>query len=141
MANKGRVRVVYIVDNDASVRRSLSRLMRANGFEARCFASPQQLLDEVISGNYGCVVLDLPTSETMGAQLQARLKEMKIDMPVIATSARDDAAARKDAQRLGARFFLSKPMDDHALLDTIAWVAETMDEQDDTKGDASGQAG
>jgi FixJ family two-component response regulator len=141
VANVGRVRVVYIVDNDASVRRSLSRLMRANGFEARCFASPQQLLDEVTSGHYGCVVLDMTMSAPMGAQLQARLKEMKIDMPVIATSVRADPAAREDAHRIGARFFLSKPVDDHALLDTIAWVAETMDEQDDAKGDANDQAG
>jgi FixJ family two-component response regulator len=137
VANVGRVRVVYIVDNDASVRRSLSRLMRANGFEARCFASPQQFLDEVTSGHYGCVVLDMTASATMGTQFQARLEEMNIDMPIIATSARDDPAAREDARRIDAKFFLSKPVDDHALLDSIAWVAETMDEQDDAKGDAN----
>lgn len=96
--------------------------MRANGFEAKCFASPEQLLDEVTSMHYGCVVLDMAMSRTIGAQLKARLKEMKIDMPVIATSAsaRDNPAVRKGAQRIGARFFLSKPMDVHALLDTIA---------------------
>jgi FixJ family two-component response regulator len=130
------VRVVYIVDDDASVRRSLSRLMRAHGFDARCFASPQQLLDEVTCGHYGCILLDMTVSEMTGTQLRARLKEMKIDMPIIATSARHDPAAREGAYRIGARFFLSKPVDDHALLDTIAWVAETMDEQDDAKGDA-----
>jgi FixJ family two-component response regulator len=136
VANGGRVRIVYIVDNDASVRRSLSRLMRANGFEARCFASPQQLLDEVTLGNYGCIVLDMTASEAvMAAQFQTRLKEMNINMPVIATSTHDDAAARDGAYRIGARFFLTKPVDDHALLDTIAWVTKTM-EQDEANGNA-----
>lgn len=135
------MRVVYIVDNDASVRTSLTRLMRANGFEARCFESPQQLLDEITSMQYGCVVLDMTMSVAMGTQLKARLKEMKIDMPIIATSVRDDPAVREDAHRIGAQFFLSKPMDNHALLDTIAWVTETMNEQDDAKGDANDQAG
>lgn len=134
MANGGRVRIVYIVEKDASVRRSLARLMRANGFEARCFSSPQQLLDDVTHGRYGCVVLDMTTSEAItGAQFQARLKEMKADMPVIATSARDDPAARDGAYRSGARFFLTKPVDDNALLDTIAWVVKTM-EQDEANG-------
>jgi FixJ family two-component response regulator len=140
VANRGRVRIVNVVDNDASVRRSLSRLMRANGFEPRCFASPQQLLDEVASGHYGCIVLDMPATEAVGAQLQRRLKEMRIDMPLIVISARDDPAAREDAYRIGARFFLTKPVDGRALLDTIAWVAETTDEQNDAKHDADGWA-
>lgn len=138
MSNAGRMRIVYIVDNDASVRRSLSRLMRANGFEARSFASPQQLLDETSSAQYGCVVLDMPMPAPLEMPLKARLKEMKIDMPIIATSVRDDQAVRADAHRLGAKFFLSKPVDHHALLDTIAWMAETAYEQDEINGNANG---
>ena len=141
MANVGRVRVVYIVDNDASVRRSLSRLMRANGFEARSFASPQQLLDETNSARYGCVVLDMPMPATSGIPLKARLQEMQIDMPIIATSVRDDQAVRADAHRHGAQFFLSKPVDNHALLDTIAWVAATANEQDGVNDEENDQTG
>jgi len=117
--------------------------MRANGFEAKCFASPQQFLDEVTSVQYGCVVLEMTRPVTIGAQL----KEMKIDMPIIATSVRDDPAGREDAHRIGAQFFLSKPVDNHALLDTIAWVTEMMDEQDeqdeqdDKKDNGNNQAG
>ncbi len=107
--------------------------MHAHGFETRCFASLQQLLGEVISVQYGCVVLDMAMSETTISQLNV----MKISMPIIATSVRDDPAAREDAHRIGAKFFLTKPVDNQALLDSIAWVAETMDKQDDAKGEAS----
>jgi FixJ family two-component response regulator len=57
-----------------------------------------------------------------GLQIQARLKEAGIGLPVIAISARDDEEARATARTLGARFFLRKPLDDRALLDAIAWV-------------------
>lgn len=135
VADVGQVCVVYIVDNDASVRRSLSRLMRANGFEVKCISSPQQLADEMVTGEQGCVVLDMTMSVTIGAPLKARLKEMKFEMPIIATSVRDDATVREDAHRIGAKFFLSKPVDTHALLDTIAWVAETKNDPDEVKRD------
>lgn len=140
MKNIGQVRVVYIVDNDASVRKSLCRLMRVHGFEAKCFSSPQQLLDEVTCVQDGCLLLDMAMSATMGMSLKARLKERQIDMPIIATSVRDDPAVREDAHRIGAQFFLSKPVDNHALLDTIAWVAGPRNAQDDVKGEANNRA-
>jgi FixJ family two-component response regulator len=110
--------------------------MRANGFESRCFTSPQQLLDEITAEPYGCVVLDISSVEMMGTKLHAQLKERKIDMPIIAISARDDSGTRECAHRIGAQFFLSKPVDDHALLDTIAWVTETRNKRTDVEGDA-----
>ena len=115
-------RAVYIVDNDASVRKGLSRLIRASGFETRSFASPESFLEEVKAEPCGCLLLDITRSDIIGPQVLARLKELKIDMPVIAISADDGAAVRESAHRFGAQFFLSKPVDDHALLDTIAWV-------------------
>ena len=135
MANVRRVGSVYIVDNDASVRRSLLRLMRANGLEARCFASAQNFLDEAKSMQRGCVVLDMTTSTTMGVQLKARLKEMNAEMPIIATSVRDDSAVRDEARQIGAKFFLTKPVDNHAWLDAIAWVSESIIRPDDATTD------
>lgn len=132
----GRERMVYIVDDDDLVRRSLSRLMRANGFKSRCFASTQQLLDEITAVPYGCVVLDISLNEMAGKKLHLRLQEKKIDMPIIAISACGDSAARESAHKIGAQFFLSKPVDDHALLDTIAWVTEMANEWGNTEGDA-----
>jgi FixJ family two-component response regulator len=62
-----------------------------------------------------------------GLQLQAALKKRKIDLPVIAISARDDADTRRMALDLGARFFFRKPVDDQALIDTIQWVLTSVD--------------
>jgi len=115
-------RVVYIVENDASVRKGLSRLIRASGFETRSFASPESFLEDVKPEQGGCLLLDITKSDVIGPQVQARLKERKIEMPVIAISADDSAAVRESAHRFGARFFLSKPVADHALLDTFALV-------------------
>jgi FixJ family two-component response regulator len=126
---------VYILEHDESVRKSLLRLMLANGVEAKCFTSPQHLLDEIDAGSNGCIVADLTLAEKYGADLPARLKQMKADMPIIAISAREGAAVRDSAQRIGAQFFLSKPVDDHALLDTIAWVTKEMNGRDDTDDD------
>jgi FixJ family two-component response regulator len=60
-----------------------------------------------------------------GLEVQARLKDMGIHVPVIAMSASDDDAVREAARKLGARFFLRKPVDDQALLDAISWVTES----------------
>jgi len=98
-----------------------------------------QLLDEITPMKNGCVVLDMSLSTAMEMQLKTRLAEMKSNIPIIATSVRDDPTVREDAHRIGAKFFLTKPVDNQALLDAIAWVVETMNDQDDTKSDQNDQ--
>jgi FixJ family two-component response regulator len=66
--------------------------------------------------------MDITMPRMSGLQLQKRLKEKGIDLPVIAISGRDDDDARHTARTLGARLLLRKPVDDQALLDAIAWV-------------------
>lgn len=135
MASIRRARTVYILENDESVRKSLLRLMLANGVDAKSVTSPQHLLDEIDVDSTGCIVADLTLAENSGTDLTARLKEMKVDMPIIAISAREGSAVRECAQRIGAQFFLSKPVDDHALLDTIAWVTKAMNGHEDADDD------
>jgi len=132
VASIGRARTVYILEHDESVRKSLLRLMLANGVLAKCVTSPEHLLDEIDANSNGCIVADLTLAEKIGGDLPARLKEMKVDMPIIAISAREGAEVRESAQRIGAQFFLSKPVDDHALLDAIAWVTKAMNGRADT---------
>ena len=114
--------LVYIVHDDDSVRRGLSRLMSASGYEAKVYGTPEQFLEEVTGQRAGCVLLDVTMPRVTGLQVQARLKEMGLNLPVIAVSARDDEKTRVTARELGARFFLRKPVDDQALLDAISWV-------------------
>jgi FixJ family two-component response regulator len=114
--------MIYIVEDDASVRRGLSRLMRAAGFEVRAFGSAERFLDEVDQEQRACVLLDMTMPRLTGVQVQERLRERKIQLPVIAVSARDDEEIRRAARALGAQFFFRKPVDDQALLDAIAWA-------------------
>jgi FixJ family two-component response regulator len=119
-------RVVYIVDDDASVLIGLSRLMRSAGIEARPFASASEFLGAVKETPAACVLLDITMPRVSGLEVQQRLKDQGIDLPVIAVSARDDDDTRAMARLLGAKLFLRKPVDDRALLDAIAWVMDAM---------------
>jgi FixJ family two-component response regulator len=118
------VPVIYIVDDEESVRKGLSRLMRSAGMPCRDFASSEQFLAQMDPQQEGCVLLDITMPGLTGLQLQAELKTRKINLPIIAVSARDDADTSSRARQLGARFFLRKPVDDQALLDAIRWVLE-----------------
>jgi FixJ family two-component response regulator len=116
--------LVYIVDDEESVRKGLSRLMRSAGMPCRDFASAEQFLAELGPQQEGCVLLDITMPQMTGLQLQNELKKRKINLPIIAVSARDDADTSTRARQLGARLFLRKPVDDQALLDAIRWVLE-----------------
>lgn len=96
--------------------------MRAAGFEVRAFATAEGFFEECGAATHTCVLMDITMPRMSGLQIQARLKEEEIDLPVIAISARDDEETLTTARTLGARFFLRKPVDDRALLDAIAWV-------------------
>jgi FixJ family two-component response regulator len=98
--------------------------MRSAGMSYRDFASAEQFLAEMDPQQEGCVLLDITMPGLTGLQLQAELRKRKINLPIIAVSARDDADTSSRARQLGARFFLRKPVDDQALLDAIHWVME-----------------
>jgi two-component system response regulator FixJ len=116
--------LVYIVDDDESVRKGLLRLMRSAGIESRAYETPEGFLAEVHNEGHACILMDITMPRMSGLELGARLKEMGITLPVIAISARDDDDTRHLARDLGVRFFLRKPVDDQALLDAISWVVD-----------------
>jgi FixJ family two-component response regulator len=114
---------VFVVDDDESVRRSLTRLLRAAGYEAMGFASAEAFLRCArLSSAPGCVLLDITMPHVNGLELMKRMQDVGVRMPVIAVSASDDKESRVVARRVGATLFLGKPVDDRALLDAIAWV-------------------
>jgi len=113
---------VHIVDDDASVRRALSRLLRAAGVDNRAYESPEGFLAAVSDIGPACLVLDITMPGINGFELVARLRARGMALPVIAVSARDDEETRQLARDLGVSLFLRKPVDDQALLDAMAWV-------------------
>lgn len=114
--------MVYIVDDDASVRASMARLMRSAGHQPQVFESGDAFLAQVNEDTAGCVLLDITLPGMTGLKVQAHLRERGIGLPVIAVSARDDEDTLRLARELGVRLFLHKPVDGQALLDAIGWV-------------------
>jgi FixJ family two-component response regulator len=123
--SRGEPRIVYIVDDDDLVRNGLARLMRAGGFTPRAYESPELFLQELDVEKAACILLDITMPRMTGMQVQEVLRARGITTPVIAVSARDDEETRLHARELDARCFFRKPVDDQALLDAIAWVAQS----------------
>jgi FixJ family two-component response regulator len=113
---------IYIVDDDASVGRSLARLMRSAGYAPEVFASVDEFLARPTFVEHGCVIADVQMRGGNGLQLQRRLKEHGSTMPVILLTAQDSTATRDEAKRSGFSAFFRKPVDDQALIDAIEWA-------------------
>ncbi|HRZ37209.1 MAG TPA: response regulator [Candidatus Paceibacterota bacterium] len=129
--------MIYIVDDDQSVRTNLARLMRSAGFTARVFASAEDFLAAIDTLEPGCLLLDITLSGQSGLQLQAELNRRQVNLPVIAVSARDDVFTRELARQLGARSFFRKPVDAQALIDAIQWVMTPGTEKPPQAGNAA----
>ena len=120
MAVKGSM--VYVIDDDESIRKSFSRLFRSANLNVETFPSPDEFLARPIQPQNACILLDIRMPGTTGFDLQKKLSEAGILLPVIVVSASDDEHVRDTARRLGAKSFFRKPVDDQALLDAILWV-------------------
>ena len=108
------VPVIAIVDDDASVRRSLHRLVKAAGYPVETFASAREFLEWFPRNRAACLVLDVHMNELSGFDLQQRLA-----VPVIFITAHDDATTRERIKKSGAIGHLQKPFDEQAVLDAI----------------------
>jgi len=110
---------VFVVDDDASVRRSLKRLLRASGFVVEEFASASDFLNTARASGPGCVVLDVRMPNLTGPELFDRMARTGCALPVIFLTAHGDVATSVRAMKGGAVDFLLKPVDGNALLDAI----------------------
>jgi FixJ family two-component response regulator len=108
------VPIIAIVDDDASVRRSLQRLVRTAGYAVETFASAAQYLEWMAHGHAACLVLDIHMNEMSGFELQERLA-----VPVLFITSHDDPLTRARIEKSGAAGHLWKPFDEQAMLDAI----------------------
>jgi two-component system, LuxR family, response regulator FixJ len=116
--------MIYIIDDDASVRRAFLILMQSSDFDAQDFESAEEFFDSVSPADDDCIILDLHMAGMSGFDVLRNLSLREKKVPVIVVSAFDDAQNRKRARECGARAFFRKPVDDQALIDTINWVLE-----------------
>jgi two-component system sensor kinase FixL len=126
--NSGGV-TVCIVDDDASVRKAMGKLIGAAGYAIETFESAQAFLQrERYSGN-GCLVVDLHMPGQSGLDLQTMLNTREYTMPIIFMTGDGDTSSGVRAMKQGAMDFLSKPIDDEELITAIACAIEA-DRQD-----------
>jgi len=112
--------IVYVVDDDESVRRSLSRLLRSAGLNVETFPSAQAFLSRELPDRTACLVLDVRLPGLSGLDLQAALKQAGRAMPIVFISGSSDVPVSVQAMKEGAIDFLQKPFDDDQLLSAIA---------------------
>lgn len=124
MPKSAALRIVYVVDGDASVREGMSRLMDSAGLEARPCASVPEFLDQARGMHVACVLLDVWGARQCEVAVRNALLAVAKVLPVIALSSSDDPTVRHLARELGARSFFRKPVDAAALLDSIEWVMQ-----------------
>ncbi len=109
---------VFVVDDDASVRVALGRLMRSAGLAVETFASAESFL-ETWPSDAGCLILDVQMPGLSGLELQSELAALGSTIPIIFITAHDDPVARSRALNGGAADFLEKPFDDEELIAAI----------------------
>jgi FixJ family two-component response regulator len=110
---------VFIVDDDTSARRGLTRLVRVSGLAAESFASAGDFLAAGCSDRPGCMVLDVQMPEMTGPELQEALAEVDCGLPIIFLSAHGDVPTTAAVMKKGAVDFLTKPVDCDDLLTAI----------------------
>jgi FixJ family two-component response regulator len=123
----GRRPVIAVVDDEAAVRKSLSRFLGAAGFDLRVHASGQEFFDACQHERPDCVVLDLQMSGLTGIDVQERLGRSADRPPVIMITANDDPEVRRKCITLGVEAFLLKPVNGEYLLQVINSLIERRD--------------
>src|SRR5471032_1319026 len=113
------VPIVFIVDDDVSVRESLELLIRDENWKPQTFASAQEFLDHPRKHVPSCLVLDLSLPGLDGLELQKQLAVEPVDMPIIFITGHGDVPKSVQAMKAGALEFLTKPINTGALVSAI----------------------
>src|SRR5271163_4372238 len=111
--------VVFIVDDDVSVRESLEMLVRDENWKPETFSSAQEFLDHPRKRVPSCLVLDLSLPDLNGLELQKQLGVENTDMPIIFITGHGDVPQSVQAMKAGALEFLTKPINNDALVSAI----------------------
>ncbi len=110
---------IFVVDDDAAVRRSLMRLLRSAGWNAEAFASAGDLLERAPINGPGCVLLDVHMPGMNGLELQERMINAGIFLPVVFLSGKGDIPMSVRAMKHGAVDFLVKPVEEDILFQAL----------------------
>jgi two-component system response regulator FixJ len=124
-------RVVHIIDDDLALRESLAFLLRTANLDVKSFDSAKAFLDMLPDASLGCVITDVRMPDMSGIDLLRRLKELKVDAPVIVITGHGDITLAVEAMKIGAADFFEKPFNDDLLLASVD--AALRDQEGQTK--------
>jgi two-component system response regulator FixJ len=112
--------VVHVIDDEPSVRDSLAVLLESAGFSVRPYDSAQAFLRSASHFATGCVLTDVQMPELNGLELQRRMSQLGIRLPVVVMTGHGDVPIAVEAMKAGATDFLEKPFDDSQLLAAVS---------------------
>jgi FixJ family two-component response regulator len=116
--------LIYLVDDDASVLKAISRLLREAGYEVRAFQSPSDFLEQHDSEAVGCAVFDLAMTGLNGLDLHREMSARGYRRPTIFITGHGDVPSSVQAMKLGAVDFLTKPVHDEDLIEAVRAAVE-----------------
>jgi FixJ family two-component response regulator len=111
--------IVYVIDDDASFRKAVSRLLRSNDFEVEAFGSAGEFLERPAANRPSCLVLDVRMPGPSGMDLQSALQKAGRDIPIVFMTGHGDVSTSVRAMKKGAVDFLEKPFRAPELLDCV----------------------
>jgi FixJ family two-component response regulator len=111
--------VVFVIDDDASTRRSLDTLLRSVGLDVHLFSSAQEFMQAKRTDAPACLVLDVRLPGMSGLTFQQELAKAGVGLPIIFLTGHGDVPMTVRAMKAGAAEFLTKPFDDQVLLDAV----------------------
>jgi FixJ family two-component response regulator len=120
--------VIHVVDDDASFRKSIYRLLSVSGYRVVLHESGERALENISNADRGCILLDLQMSGLNGVELQERLEKVGNALPIIFISGHGDISASVRAIKAGAEDFLTKPVSKDVLLGAITRALEHYDQ-------------
>lgn len=115
---------VFVIDDDARMRAALERLLKSVGLHAESFATPQEFLRSKLPDGPSCLILDVRLPEMSGLDVQRKLIEASVQIPIIFVTGHGDIPMTVKAMKSGAVEFLTKPFRDQDLLDAIQQALE-----------------
>ncbi|MGB8340799.1 MAG: response regulator [Chthoniobacterales bacterium] len=110
---------IFIIDDEASVRTAVARLLRSEGYGVAMFASPTEFLAAHDRAAPGCLVLDMAMPDLNGLEVQQALAERGVARPIVFLTGRADVPTCAQAMKRGAADFLIKPVNDEDLLAAV----------------------
>ena len=120
---------IYVVEDDASLRNAVGRLLRSAHYRVLPFASAEEFIRSVFTSIVGCLLLDIKLPGISGFELLEQLHASGMQMPVIFITGQDREGMEERAMRLGATAYLRKPVDEETLLSAIRRALESVGEQ------------